>query len=86
MKYSFLLRLYHSENAEHPKQGGGTAKFVNVFFANSFAQQAGLRKENSSGHSVIHLCCFPVSFLPNVATFLHLKKREGKKKLWSGKS
>lgn len=43
-------------------------------------------KRTPSGHSVIHLCCFPVSFLPNVATFLHLKKREGEKKLWSGKS
>lgn len=61
------------------KQGVGGQQSLHVF-ANSFAQQAGLRKERTpSGHSVIHLCCFPVSFLPNMATFLHLKKRRGKK-------
>ena len=65
-------------------RGWGDSK---VYMSLQIAQQAGLRKERTpSGHSVIHPCGFPVSFLPNVATFLHLKKREGEKKLWSGKS
>lgn len=61
------------------KRGVGGQQSLHVF-ANSFAQQAGLRQERTpAGHPVFHPRCFPVSFLPNVATFLHLKKREAEK-------